>query len=83
MVEKVARAIFEEEYSDTRRPRPDIEPQWILYRSAAIAALEAAREPTAAMKAAGDAEIPDNIGFANDACGVYRSMIDAALKDGE
>lgn len=35
------------------------------------------REPTAQMKAAGDGVIPDQIGYDNDAAGVYRAMVGA------
>lgn len=45
----------------------------------ARAAIEAMRWPTEEMKTAGDDEIPDNKGYSNDASGVYRAMIDAAL----
>jgi hypothetical protein len=32
------------------------------------------------MREAGDAEIPDNVGYTNDATSVYKAMIDEALK---
>lgn len=80
-VEKLAQAIFDVEYDDLRRPRPDVEPQWKLYEKHAIAVLEALSEPTPEMVSAGNAEIPDNVGFANDASGVYRAMIKAARKE--
>lgn len=42
MVRVAAQAIFDEEYKDIRRPRPDVEPQWKLYDASARAALKAA-----------------------------------------
>ena len=80
MVDRVAKAIFDVEYADLRRPRPEVHPEWAVCLSKARAAIEMMREPTDHMKAAGDDQIPDNIGYTNDASGIYRAMIDAALK---
>jgi hypothetical protein len=49
-------------------------------RAGARAAIEAMRQPTSSMKIAGDEEIPDNVGYTNDAKAVYLAMINEALK---
>ena len=58
------------------------EDELIDWREPARLVLEAMREPTGKMIKAGDQEIPDNVGYRNDACSVYRAMIDAALSGG-
>jgi len=49
--------------------------------SLARAVIRSMMIPTEEMIAAGDSEIPDNIGFGNDARGVYHTMLNAALKE--
>lgn len=73
MVEKVAQAIFDEEYRDHRRPRPDVVTPWRLYERQARAAIEAMREPSDEMKTACMAPC---VGSTSQS---YVAMIDAAL----
>lgn len=72
MVERMAKALLEVGCD---------EPNLDDYRDMARAAIEAMREPTAVMIAAGDEVIPDNATYEDNAANAYRSMIDAALKD--
>lgn len=72
MVERVAKAI--ESAMDSEVP---MEGDYILIARVAI---DAMREITDSMRKAGDAEIPDNVGYTNDAAAVFRAMIDEALK---
>ena len=93
MIEKIARAIcvllrrdpdFQGIQSpwDDKVPMPPNYKQWMNYSEEAKAAIEAMREPTKQMIKAGDEEIPDNMGYKNDAKGVYKAMIDKALDEG-
>jgi hypothetical protein len=51
-----------------------------IHRDRARLAIEAMREPTSGMIAAGDEIIPDNATYEDNAANAYRYMIDEALK---
>lgn len=75
MVDRVAKAM---KVAAVRGGQPSITHSMLPVM--ALAAIEAMREPTWAMVEIGNSEIPDNVGYANDATAVYRAMIDEALK---
>lgn len=76
MIEKVARALAAAtfECSDDDVTSRHIDAAWPIYRDQAIAAIKAMREPTPEMIEAAWAEA-----LAEDADGVWREMIEAAL----
>lgn len=57
-----------------------VERHWKEHVHAATFAIQATREPTEAMLEAGDALIPDNKKFRNNAGAIFRAMVDEALK---
>ncbi|RVL37957.1 hypothetical protein [Sinorhizobium meliloti] len=77
MVEKVARSIRRQ--SSIQEIGLDSDAFWEVDVWLAEAAIAAMREPTDEMIAAGD--MPDCDNPQKDAEGVYRNMIDAALKE--
>ena len=88
MVERVARAMFEDDQFDYEPKMPTWEETGVReeYRSKARIAIRAMREPTEEMQRQWDAE-GDHTGFQADCplCGghltAWRRMIDAALAD--
>lgn len=87
MIEKVARAVCAaHDGNDPDKPTtglpdgPDV-PLWHDYRNFAIAALEAMREPTERMIAAGAQRASGFASTGNRMCNGYRAMIDKAIQE--
>jgi len=76
MVERVAREICKNAGHVTDR-------HWQHYTNAARAAIEAMREPTERMIAAGSQRASGFASTGNRMCNGYRAMIDKALESGE
>jgi hypothetical protein len=83
MIERVAKAIFDIEYADPRRPVPDFHPPHHLYLKAARAAIEAMRNYSPAMAQAGDGMVMSPHAYRGKGLGpqVWQAMIDEALTE--
>jgi len=75
MIEQVAKAIFDARYNHAGIPTPDVNPPWSVCRAEARAAIQAMREPTVRMVAAGS--MADGSVTAKE---VWDYMIEAALE---
>ena len=81
MVERVAQAILTVDYPDAHWDYCKSVPDHPLYRRSMASARAALQvTPTEAMIRAGNEEIPDNVGYSNDALAVYVAMMKEALK---
>lgn len=87
-VEEVARALEPQDFPQEDDPehcwceecRKSLATRQEVALIRARTAIETMRIPTEAMIRAGDSEIPDNVGYTNDAKAVYRAMLNEALK---
>ncbi len=88
-IERAAQAMHASAQPEWPWDDPDCAPLRKIYRDAARAMIAALREPSDEMNEAG-AEITSNVGqsesryaYQDDAANTWRSMIDAALAEGE